>query len=83
MVNVYTAQKHVWSITAKITAIVIGSCVGVAGFLFLTYNFWALRNVRKYHEHALGLDHEHDDETLVEKMKRKANEAPLQPGSVV
>ncbi|KIV89552.1 hypothetical protein PV10_06945 [Exophiala mesophila] len=83
VVNVYTAQKHVWSITAKITAIVIGSCVGIGGFLFLTYNFWALRNVRKSHDSALGLDQEHEDETLVEKVKRKAHEPPLQSGSVV
>jgi hypothetical protein len=83
LVNVYTAQKGVWSVTAKITAIVTGSCVGVAGFLFAIYNFWALRRIRKSHESALGLDHQHENETMVEKVKRKAHEAPLQPGSVV
>lgn len=83
LVNVYTAQQSVWSVTAKITAIVTGSCVGIAGFLFAVYNFWALRRVRKSHESAFGLDHEHENETIVEKVKRKANEAPLQSGGVV
>lgn len=83
LVNVYTAQEGVWSVTAKITAIVTGSCVGVAGFLFLCYNFWALRRVRNIHERELGLDSQHENETLVEKVKRKAQEPPLQSGSVV
>ena len=82
-VNVYTAQQGVWSVTAKITAIVTGSCVLVAGILFALYNFWALRRVRQAHERDLGLEHQHDDETLVEKVKRKSHEPPLQPGSVV
>jgi len=83
LVNVYTAQKSVWSVTAKITAIVTGSCVGVAGCLFAIYNFWALRSVRKSHESALGIDRQHENETMVEKVKRKAHEAPLQAGSMV
>jgi len=83
LVNVYTAQQGVWSVTARVTAIVTGSCVGVAGFLFLTYNFWALRRVRKSHEKDMGLEHQHDNETLVEKVKRKAHEPPQQAGSVV
>ena len=83
LVNVYTAQQGVWSVTAKVTAIVTGSCVFVAGLLFALYNFWALSKVRQEHERDLGLEHQHDDETLVEKVKRKAHEPPLQPGSVV
>ncbi|KIX02414.1 uncharacterized protein Z518_08355 [Rhinocladiella mackenziei CBS 650.93] len=83
LVNVYTAQHGVWSVTAKITATVTGSCMCVAGGFFLIYNFWALRRVRKVHDQELGLEHEHDDETLVEKVKRKAHEPPLQGGSVV
>jgi hypothetical protein len=83
LVNIYTAQHGVWSITAKITAIVIGACMIVAGLLFALYNFCALRRVRKIHERELGLDAEHQHETLVEKVKRKAHEPPLQSGSVV
>jgi hypothetical protein len=84
LVNVYTAQHGVWSVTAKITALVTGSCVGVAGGLFGIYNFGLLRRVQRLHERELGLDiHRHDEETLVEKVKRKAHEPPLQPGSMV
>lgn len=83
LVNVYTAQEGVWSVTAKITAIVTGSCVGGAGFLFACYNFWALRRIRKLHDRELGLEHQHDNETLVEKVKRKAHEPPLQSGGMV
>ncbi|KAK5467750.1 hypothetical protein LTS15_000723 [Exophiala xenobiotica] len=84
LVNVYTAQHGVWSVTAKITALVTGSCVGVAGGLFGIYNFGLLRRVQRLHERELGLDiHRHDEETLVEKVKRKAHEPSLQPGSMV
>jgi hypothetical protein len=83
LVNIYTAQHGVWSITARITAIVIGSCMIIAGLLFALYNFWALRRVRKVHESELGLEVQHEDETLVEKVKRKVQEPPLQSGSVV
>jgi hypothetical protein len=83
IVNIYTAQHGVWSITARITAIVIGSCLIIAGLLFALYNFWALRRVRKVHEAELGLDARHEGEGIVEKVKRKAHEPPLQPGSVV
>lgn len=83
LTNIYTAQSGVWSITAKITVTVIGSCMIISGFLFACYNFWALRRVRKVHERELGLEHQHEDETLVEKVKRKAHEPPLQPGSLV
>ena len=89
IVNVYTAQKGVWSITAKITAIVAGSCVGVAGGLFYLYNFWALESVREAHERSLNPEEFADAErarkreSILEKVKRKANEPPIQPGSVV
>lgn len=83
LVNVYTAQHGVWSVTAKVTAIVTGSCVGVGGFLFLVYNFGLLRSIQKTHLKELGLEHQHEDESLVEKVKRKAHEPPLQSGNVV
>lgn len=50
IVNVYTAQKGVWSVTAKITAIITGSLIAVSGSLFGAYNFWLLENVRHAHE---------------------------------
>ncbi len=83
LVNVYTAQEGVWSVTARVTAIVTGSCAGAAGFLFLVYNFGLLRRVQKAHERDLGIEHQHEDETLVEKVKRKAHEPPLQQGDIV
>jgi len=83
LVNVYTAQSGVWSVTARVTAIVTGSCAIGAGFLFLVYNFGLLRSIHKSHERDLGIEHQHDDETLVEKVKRKAHEPPLQSGDIV
>lgn len=52
IVNVYTAQKGVWSVTAKITAITTGCLIAIAGGLFATYNFWILEKVREAHEAA-------------------------------
>lgn len=52
IVNVYTAQKGVWSVTAKITAITTGCLIAVAGGLFAAYNFWMLEKVRDDHEAA-------------------------------
>lgn len=52
IVNVYTAQKGVWSVTAKITAIITGCLIAVAGGLFAMYNFWMLEKVRDAHEAA-------------------------------
>lgn len=89
VVNVYTAQKGVWSITAKITAIVTGSCVGVAGLLFVLYNFWALEKVRVKHERSLDPEEveqskkEKKRESVLEKVKRKANEPGILQDSVV
>lgn len=89
IVNVYSAQKGVWSITAKITAIVAGTSAGIAGSLFAAYNFWVLDDVRQTHERQLDPE-EYDRkrnktnrESMIEKVKRKANEPSLQPGSVV
>jgi hypothetical protein len=89
IVNVYTAQKGVWSITAKITAIVTGSTVGVAGGLFGLYNFWVLQRVRETHERAMdpeefaNQERDRKRESILEKVKRKAQAPPIQPGSVV
>ncbi|EXJ80742.1 hypothetical protein A1O3_07026 [Capronia epimyces CBS 606.96] len=82
LVNVYTAQKGIWSVTAKITAIVTGSCVGGAGFFFAIYHFWALRRVREAHERDMRLD-DQVDEALADKPRGRANKSPAAPGSVV
>ena len=87
--NVYSAQKGVWSVTAKITAIVTGSCVAVAVVLFALYNFWALDRVRDTHDRELDPEayerkrNKKNRESVIEKVKRKAHEPALQPGSVV
>ena len=56
IVNVYTAQKGVWSVTAKITGIVSGCLIAVAGGLFAAYNFWILEKVRDAHEEAYHIE---------------------------
>ena len=89
IVNVYSAQKGVWSITAKITAIVAGSSTAIAGLLFVAYNFWVLGDVRQTHDRELDPEeydrrrNKKNRESMVEKVKRKAHEPALQPGSVV
>ena len=93
VVNVYTAQKGVWSVTAKITAIVAACFLTVGGSLFALYNFWVLEKVKERHNaeyyypgaelkrHSFG--GKQGDEGMIEKAKRKAKESALQPGSVV
>ncbi|KAF5125134.1 hypothetical protein E5D57_009820 [Metarhizium anisopliae] len=49
LVGVYSQQKGVWSPTAKITAIVEGSCLGVAMGLFVLVERF-LRRVREEHD---------------------------------
>lgn len=49
LVNVYTQQDGAWSLTAKVTAIVTGSCMAVTAVLLLLYNMWYLDRVRKDH----------------------------------
>lgn len=88
VVNVYSARDGVWSITAKIAAIVTGSCAGVSLALFLIYNFWALRGVRKEHNEEFPEEYRKQEkqkqrESFMDKMKRKAHEPAIQPGSVV
>jgi len=82
---VYSAQHGVYSITAKITAIVTGSCTGAFLILFVLYNNWALKRVKESHQRELDRENTHDDkrESMVGMVKRKAHEPPLEPGSVV
>jgi len=71
-------------VTAKVTAIVTGSCMVVMGLLFVVYNFWVLEKVKKRHGREMQeFEGGHEGEGLVEKVNRKAREPALEPGSVV
>jgi uncharacterized membrane protein YebE (DUF533 family) len=60
---------------------VTGSSAGVTLVLFLVYNNWILEKVKEKHLQEIEPEDRH--ETPVEKVKRKANEPALEPGSVV
>jgi hypothetical protein len=84
LVNVYSQQGGDWSVTARVTAIVTGSCMVVMGLLFAVYNFWVLERVKKRHGREIeSFEEGHEGEGLVEKVNRKAREPALEPGSVV
>ncbi|KAH8653974.1 hypothetical protein BGZ60DRAFT_460367 [Tricladium varicosporioides] len=46
LINIYTAQGGHWSVTAKITVIVIGLCTGNMSVLYLVYNHWILEKMK-------------------------------------
>lgn len=74
--------------TAKIAAIVTGSCAGISFMLFAVYNFWALSGVKRRHnkefpEELRRKEKQKKKETLIDTVKRKAHEPALQPGSIV
>ena len=50
LINVYSQQGGRYSITAKVTVIVTGSCTVAMAILFLFYNYWVLAQVRRAHE---------------------------------
>ncbi|KAG6292949.1 hypothetical protein E4U09_003186 [Claviceps aff. purpurea] len=54
LVGVYSQQHGVWSVTAKVTAIVEGACLGVAGALFLIFEYVLLKRVRDHHGRFYG-----------------------------
>ena len=53
----------------------------ITGVLFVIYNFIVLGRVKKRHER--DMNSQHINETVAEKIERKANEPALEPGSVV
>ncbi|RAL59037.1 hypothetical protein DID88_009066 [Monilinia fructigena] len=71
LVNVYSQQEGVWSIIARITAIVTGTIMCVTGGLFGVYNFWALRRVRRGHEREMNSYSAEDHEGLMEEIRRR------------
>jgi hypothetical protein len=85
-INVYTAQSGYYSITAKVTLIVTGSCMVVTAVLFALYNFLILRRVKKGHQRQMELEKSNGSSTeegIMHKIERKAKEPALEPGSVV
>lgn len=53
----------------------------ITGVLFVIYNFIVLGRVKRRHERDMSS--QYPNETVVEKIERKANEPALEPGSVV
>ena len=49
LINVYTARKGHFSLTATVTTIVTGICTAVFTTLFFLYNNWVLEKVRQGH----------------------------------
>jgi hypothetical protein len=53
----------------------------ITGVLFVIYNFIVLGKVKRRHER--DMNPQHINETVAEKIERKANGPALEPGSVV
>lgn len=68
LVGVYSQQHGVWSVTAKVTAIVEGACLGVAGALFLFFEYFLLKKVRDHHGRYYG-DWSQDDPGMAQNQK--------------
>lgn len=87
VINVYGQQAGVWNISAEVTVIVTGGCMVVTAVLFFIYNLWVLQRVKRSHGRDMEMSRastfEHEHETMVEKVERKAHEPALEPGSVV
>lgn len=84
LINVYTAQQKQWSITARVSAIVEGACLGICGALFALYSGWVLERVKKRHNKEFGQIYGYyEDEGIVDKVKRKAQEPTPEPGRIV
>jgi len=83
IVNVYTAQNHQWSITAKISAIVEACCLAICGALFVFYSNWMLARVKKQHSKEFGYYGDDDNVGIVERVKRKARQPSPEAGAIV
>lgn len=81
----YTSQEGVWSLTAEITGIVTGSVMAILLVLFIVYNNWILKKVKRSHgrDMARANTGDEDEEGFREKVERVAMEPALEPGSVV
>ena len=50
LISVYGQKGGYWSVQAMITACVTGGVCGIAGILYLLYNFVFLAQVKKRHD---------------------------------
>lgn len=89
LVNIYSAQDGKLSITAKVTVGVTAGCTLVFGTLFIVHQLLLMR-VKKKHERQIEADEKRERQLngeenvgAFEKLKRKAQEPAVMPGSVV
>jgi hypothetical protein len=54
LINVYTVQGGHWSVTTKITIIVISLYIGNISVLYLIYNHWILEKMKTTRNRALA-----------------------------
>ena len=54
LINVYTVQGGHWSVTTKITIIVISLYTGNISVLYLIYNHWILEKMKTTRNRALA-----------------------------
>ncbi|KAK2593698.1 hypothetical protein QQS21_008606 [Conoideocrella luteorostrata] len=69
LVGVYSQQHGVWSPTAKVTAIVEGACLGIAGTLFVFFERFLLRKIRDNHGAHYGDWSSKEDVTKMKNTK--------------
>ena len=81
LIGVYSSHNGIWSITAKVTAIIEGCYLGVCIALFVIIDQVFLSKVRQ--SHNTHYQPRPEDEGMVEMMERKIQEPGLEPGSVV
>jgi hypothetical protein len=55
LINVYTAQKGYWSVTAKINIIIVGLYLGATSMLTLVYKNWFLERIKTPHDKELAM----------------------------
>ncbi|KAB2577962.1 hypothetical protein DBV05_g3377 [Lasiodiplodia theobromae] len=89
LVNIYSAQDGKLSITAKVTVGVTAGCTLIFGTLFIVHQLLLMR-VKKKHERQIEADEKRERQLngeenvgAFEKLKRKAQEPAVMPGSVV
>ena len=85
LINVFTNQNGNWSVTAKVTIIVTGTCAVATAVLFGIYNNIILSRVKSKHTKEMDAENRvgGEEEGLKEKLERKVMEPALEPGSVV
>lgn len=86
LVGVYTQQRHLWSITARVTAIIEGAYLVACTVLFIFYTV-KLQSVKKRHlkhyEEGANLKGKTSEERKREIEERKEEAAALEPGGSI